>query len=65
MSIKKAEGKFKEAMLSLRSMNDLGLFHMNEGLVLLCGAIEKIDSRLAELDKKMAQLSKQAEKKKK
>ena len=65
MSIDAAKGKFKDAMLALRSMDDRGLFYMNEGLVLLCGAIEKIDARLADMDEKIEKVSRKAGPKKK
>ncbi len=65
MSIDAAKGKFQEAMLALRSMDDRGLFHMNEGLVLLCGSLKKIDDRLADLDEKIGKVSRQAGPKKK
>jgi len=59
MSIDEADIKFSEALFSLRSIDDRGLFLISEGFIHLCKAIKQIDARLADLDEKIEHLSQQ------
>ena len=59
MSVYEAEKEFKAAAQGLRAAENQGLWHMNAGLLKLCGTIKRIESHLADLDSKIVHVSQQ------
>ncbi len=61
MSILDAEKAFREAAKLLRGPDDRVLWHMNQGLLYLCGAVKQLQKQIALLDQMIEHVSRQIE----